>query len=69
VERQFDDKLGIVGMTGKQRKYYSSRTKAPILFQLVGTTPLVAGLGLRARGRSKFLEDPTFVDGFGGEAV
>jgi len=69
VERQFDEKLGIGGMTGNQRKYYSSRTRAPKLFQLVGTSPLVAGPGLEAKRLSKFLEDPTFADGFGGEAV
>jgi len=50
VERQFDDKLGIVGMTGKQGKYCSSRTKAPNLFQLVRTSPLVAGPGVEAEG-------------------
>ena len=65
----FDDKLGIVGMTGKQRKYYSSRTKAPKLFQLVRTSPLVEVLGVRAKALSEFLEDPSFADGFGGEVV
>jgi len=47
VERQFDEKLGIGGMTGNQRKYYSSRTRAPKLFQLVGTSPLVEDRALK----------------------
>jgi len=69
VERQFVDKLWFFGLRGKQRKYFFSRTKTPILFQLVRTSPFKAGLGVRAKVLSKFLEDPTFADGFDGEAV
>ena len=69
VERKFDTKLDLLGLRGEQRKYYSSRSKAPKLFQLVWTSPLVAELGVRAETLSKFLENLTFVDGFGGKAV
>ena len=54
-------------LLGKQGKYYFSITKAPRLFRLVWTFPLVAGPGLEARELSKFLEDPTFEDGFDNE--
>jgi len=53
-------------MTGKAG---NSRTKAAKLFKLVRTSSLVEGLGVEARGISKFLEDLTFADGFGGEVV
>ena len=39
------------------------------LFKLVWTSLLVAGLGVRAKGLLKFLEDPSFAEGFGGKAV
>ena len=69
AERQFDDKFDFLGLRGNQGKYYYSRTEAPKLFQLVRTSPLGAGLGLEARELLKFLDDPAFADGFGGEAV
>ena len=69
VERQFDNKLGIVEMTGKQGKYSFSRTKAAKLFQLVCTSPLVEGSGVKAIGLLRSLENPTFAEGFGGEVV
>jgi len=51
------------------RKHNFSSTKAPKLFQHVWTSPLVEGLGVRANTLSKFLENPTFPDGFDGEVV
>jgi len=59
----------IFRIKGKQGKYYFSRTKAEKLFKLVRTSPLVEELGVEARGLSKFLENPTFAEGFGGKAV
>ena len=56
MDRQFDDKLGISGLRGNQGKYFSLRSKAPILFQLVRTTSLVAVPGLKAKELLKILE-------------
>jgi len=67
--KQCDDKLmGVSGRRGKQGKYNFSRTKPPILFQLVWNSPLATGLGVRAKALSKFLKDPSFAEGFGGKA-
>ena len=56
IERQFDNKLVFFGLRGKQGKYYSSRTRAANLFQLVRTSPLVEGLGVEAKRLLKFLQ-------------
>jgi len=56
VERKFDTKLDLFGLRGNQGKYYSLRSKAPKLFRLIGTSPLVAGLAVRAETLIKFLE-------------
>jgi len=69
VERQFDNKFVFFGLRGKQGKYFFSRTRAANLFQLVRTSPLVAGPGVEAKGLSKFLENQTFADDFDGKAV
>jgi len=61
--------LCFFGLQGNQGKYYFSRTKGAKLFKLVRTSPLVEGLGVEARGLSKFLENPTFAEGFGGKVV
>jgi len=64
VERQFDNKFVFFGLRGKQGKYFFSRTRAANLFQLVRTSPLVEGLSVEAKQHSKFLENPTFAEGF-----